>query len=281
MSDSPNGSNRFSGRTLIGALAIAATASAVTWAAARQEGPGGPGRGPALSGFGLYMALDTDGQEGLSPAEIDKAGDVLRGLDRNGDRRLTADELPAGRGGRGGPGRGPGGFPGRGGFEGGREGFGRGERGEGPGGEAPQISADDLVTMLMAFDANKDGTLTREEAPERLQSLFDRADSNKDGKLTAAEIKASAQAQEQQAQQNMRGRGRGEGEGRGDGEGRFGRGGPFGGPDALITALDTNKDGALSFDELNNVSAALRRLDRNGDGVVTIDEIIGGGRGRG
>jgi len=62
----------------------------------------------------------------------------------------------------------------------------------GPGGRPPG-GADDLVTRMMAFDKDKDGSLSRAEVTdERLQRLFDRADANKDGSVTKAELTALA-----------------------------------------------------------------------------------------
>jgi len=52
--------------------------------------------------------FDTDRDGTLSAAEIDAAAAKLRERDANKDGKLTADELPRGPGGRGGPGRGPG-----------------------------------------------------------------------------------------------------------------------------------------------------------------------------
>ncbi len=66
-----------------------------------------------------------------------------------------------------------------------------------------------------------------------------------------------------------------------EGRGRFeGRGG-FGGripPEffpgiVIMAALDADKDGALSADEIANAAAALKKLDKNGDGKVGRDEI--------
>jgi Ca2+-binding EF-hand superfamily protein len=206
------------------------------------------------------MALDRDGMPGLSAAEISGAAATLNALDRNGDGLVTGDELPAvapGGRGRGERGRG-----------------GRGEEGDGP----RPASDDDLTETLMAFDRNGDGKLTRAEVPERFQGIFDRADANKDGELTPAELKQSAATQTPSSTPE---RGRGDGEGRREGrEAR--RGGPFGGVDPLLAAIDRNGDGRLSADERDDVPAALRRFDRNGDGMVTIDEIFTGfGRGRG
>jgi Ca2+-binding EF-hand superfamily protein len=224
------------------------------------------GRGPGgLSGFALFTALDRDGQPGLSPAEIDGAADVLRALDRNGDGRLAADELPMPARGRRGEGFGRG--------EGGR---GRGED-EGPGGAGGAgTSADDLAATLMGFDQNHDGTLTRSEVPERFQGLFDRVDADKNGVLTADELKQGAAAEVAAGAAGARGR-----EGRGEREGRAGFGRGFG-PDPLVAALDTDRDGALSVEELSKISAVLRGFDRNGDGTVALTEVFAGfGRGRG
>ncbi len=44
--------------------------------------------------------------------------------------------------------------------------------------------------MLARFDANKDGKLQKEEAPERMQSQFDELDKNGDGVLDADEVGA-------------------------------------------------------------------------------------------
>jgi EF hand len=57
-------------------------------------------------------------------------------------------------------------------------------------------TSDDTVTRMMAFDANKDGKLTREEVTdERLTRLFDRADADKDGTVTRAELTALVAAE--------------------------------------------------------------------------------------
>jgi hypothetical protein len=57
---------------------------------------------------------------------------------------------------------------------------------------------------------------------------------------------------------------------------------------ALMEALDTNKDGKLSADEIKAAPQSLKKLDRNKDGKLSAEEIgwppafpgFGGGRGR-
>src|SRR6516165_6013695 len=54
------------------------------------------------------------------------------------------------------------------------------------------LGVDDVVARLMAFDKNKDGKITRDELPERMQFLIDLGDTNKDGALDRDEIKKLA-----------------------------------------------------------------------------------------
>jgi predicted O-methyltransferase YrrM len=61
---------------------------------------------------------------------------------------------------------------------------------------------------------------------------------------------------------------------------------PFGGPfdpmrSPLVTALDANRDGELSAEEIANTPQALKKLDKNGDGKLTRDELLPAPPGRG
>ena len=47
----------------------------------------------------------------------------------------------------------------------------------------------------------------------------------------------------------------------------------------LMSALDTNRDGELSAEEIAHASVALKSLDKNGDGKLTADELRAGGPG--
>jgi hypothetical protein len=166
---------------------------AASSAVAQGPGPGGregrPGGGPPPSP--VVQALDTDGDGELSAKEIENAAVALRTLDKDKDGKLSAEEI--------------------------RPAFGGG-RGMGFGGGNPE----ELVTRMMAFDKNGDGKLGRDELPERMQGLMDRADANKDGFVDKAELTALA------ARQSQRGPGAREGSGRPEGRGEGGPG-PRGG----------------------------------------------------
>jgi Ca2+-binding EF-hand superfamily protein len=129
--------------------------------------------------------------------------------------------------------------------------------------------SDELVQTLMAFDKNHDGKISKDELPERIQGLLERGDTNHDGFLTVDEIRAVAKAQAAQSDVQP------------EGEGREGRG-PR--PDPLFNALDRNRDGTISADEIARAPESLKTLDRNSDGQLTEDELRPApfqGRGRG
>lgn len=93
------------------AIAIAAfTCASLLAQRGWAQPPGQTGRGGPPNP--LLQAFDTDHDGTLSAAEIDAAAAKLRERDTNKDGKLTADELPRGRGGFGGPGGGPGRGPG-------------------------------------------------------------------------------------------------------------------------------------------------------------------------
>lgn len=85
------------------------------------------------------------------------------------------------------------------------------------------------VNRLLAFDANKDGQLSKVELnDERLQALFERADENKDEKLTKIEL--VAYFDKELAQAGGQGGGQGGGQRGGPGAGGPGGRGPGGPP---------------------------------------------------
>lgn len=220
---------------LIGAIALALTADTLTAQPPDGRGPrpgqrpGGPdtrqtggrqaggqqpggmaGRGPD-QGFRppmmpLMRALDADGDGELSAEEIENATAALKKLDTDKDGKLTRDELrpqfgrPGGQGDFRGPGRGgPGGEgdsrgPGRGGPAAG----GRGQ--ERPGGG-------NFVERLMGLDEDGDGKVSKDELPERMQRILDRADANKDGAIDRAEAEKMAEQFERRGAEQPRGAG--------------------------------------------------------------------------
>jgi Ca2+-binding EF-hand superfamily protein len=140
-------------------------------AAMGQIGPsGGPsamrgGHGHGGQANPLFAALDLNKDGLLSEAELRSAAAVMKALDKDGDGKLSQTECqPAGGGGHG----------------------------HGGSKADPQAEAAATVEKLMAFDKNDDQTLTKEELPERMQEVIERADSNGDGKVTSAELKAMA-----------------------------------------------------------------------------------------
>jgi hypothetical protein len=119
-------------------------------------GPPAGGRGRGLGRSLLAQAVDADGDGALGTAEMENAATALRKLDKNGDGKLTADELddlttlagPDGRKRR-------------------------------PGGP-----------LMRVLDTDRDGELSADEInsdPAALQA----ADQNKDGRLTPDEVDAA------------------------------------------------------------------------------------------
>lgn len=139
--------------------------------------PGGPG-GPDITGImkilPLMVALDEDGDGALSSAEINNATAALKKLDKNADDTISRDELR--------PSlrdlanlRGPGG----GGLESLRD-------------KAGPMGLQMLGRLFDERDTNRDGKLTGDEVPERVQPILERVDTNGDGALEKSELDAAA-----------------------------------------------------------------------------------------
>lgn len=189
--------------------------------APRDGGPrpeAGRGDGPPRMIPRVMQLLDKDRNGRLSKDELAQISTVFAELDENKDGELDPRELmgppPQGAGGPEGMRRPEGGNPPPRG-EGNRppEGAGRGDaprrpegdrptRPEGdrpadgqrrPGADQPREGGQRNATDAEFFkrmDANNDGKISKEEAPERLKENFDRVDANKDGFVSADELRA-------------------------------------------------------------------------------------------
>ncbi len=158
-----------------------------------DQRPSPRGFGPAGRVLLLMEALDANKDGQLSKEEIENATAALKTLDKDKDGKLSQEEIgwpPMGRGmrGRGGPGGfgGGRGFGPPGGGPGGPRGFGGGRGAGGPGGF-------DIAERIMSNDKNNDGKVTKDELPEFMQRMLDRADTNKDGAIDRDEAKAMAE----------------------------------------------------------------------------------------
>lgn len=165
-------------------------------------GGGQPPFGPGMMPMAILRALDGDRDGELSKEEIENASQSLATLDKNEDGKLSREELmPPGMGRF--PGGPPPGAPGAG-----------PRRGEGrPDGNRPDdarrgpVNAEAFARRLKEADANGDGKLSKEEAPERMKENFDRIDANEDGFVDETELRAMFQRMRENAE-----RGRPEGD---------------------------------------------------------------------
>lgn len=230
-------------RIRLAALFVSVSLTASVFA---QPPQGGPGRGPGGfggGGFGggfrmpnpLLEAMDKDKDGSLSSEEIDNAVVALKTLDKNNDGKLDASEMRPNF-----QGPGPGGFG---------------------GGGQNDAGVNQMVERLIAMDADKDGKLSKEELPERLQSMLTRADKNEDGFLDKTEILASARE-------------------RSGGAADTGSPGGIGGAEFMAQMMeraDADKDGKLTGDEIPPfMRGRLEQLDTNKDGSLDKAELQAG-----
>lgn len=136
-----------------------------------QRGERAPGG--FLQRIPVFSVLDKNKDGEISAEEIENASAALKTLDRDGNGKLTEDELRPNFGG------------------GEARGASRNRRGRGRG--AGGDRGFDFVERIMRHDKNGDGKVTKEEAPESMQQFFGRIDANGDGVLEKAEVEAMAQ----------------------------------------------------------------------------------------
>src|SRR5882724_1971762 len=150
-------------------------------------------------------------------------------------------------------------------------------------------SSSSLITRMMAFDANKDGKLTKDEiTDERLMRLFEEADTNKDGVVTREELTALSAKLDAEV---PAGGGRGgpggfggpdgfdgpPGGGGPDGQGRGGPGGPGGrgGPPQPGQVLPPMLQDALNLtdDQKKQVADLQKDVDTKLAKILTADQL--------
>jgi spore coat protein CotH/Ca2+-binding EF-hand superfamily protein len=224
----------------------------------RGMGPGGPG------GFGignlwarpLLQAVDADKDGKVTKDEfLAAARKFFDDCDKGGQGALDEKALIVGLNrilaalpGFGPPGGGPGGRPG-------------GGPGGPPGGPGGANAGRLAVAIVRRADADKDGQVTREEFLAAAEALFKEADRSKKGTLDEGALAAGINLLLPQP-------GFGPG-GPGGRPGGFGMGNFMARP--LLEALDTNKDGKVSKEEL---IAGVKRFfkDSDKDGKGKLDE---------
>lgn len=136
---------------------LIALAASVT-ASAQPPKPPGDRRPPPVPPF--FAVFDADHDMALSAEEIQATSEILTKMDKNGDRKLTLDEIrpPDGK---------------------------KGDKPKGPGGPPPGPRP--VPPLIKALDSDADGTLSAAElagAPESLKAL----DKNGDGELSPDEL---------------------------------------------------------------------------------------------
>lgn len=121
--------------------------------------------------------------------------------------------------------------------------------------------------MFGRFDANGDGKVTIDEVPERarplVQAVMRRAGKEANGSLTKEEFARNlpqGRDGERPSAENRRLEGERPAESR----------------PAFLRALDLNRDGRLSKDELAKAAAKFEEMDKNQDGYLDLAEMIGG-----
>jgi Ca2+-binding EF-hand superfamily protein len=200
-----------------------------------------PGRGGIDP---LTRALDSNRDGLIDRTELERAKEVLKSLDRNGDGQLTPDEL-----------RGPGGGQGR----GGQRGSGanpqdagtsdpppaqpaQGPRGPQPG-DGPRQPW--ILVHAQEVDLNQDGIIGREEIVGEAERAFAGYDTDKDDKLSQGELDGN----------NVR-----------SAMGGFLRG--------HAKELDRDHDGFLTSKEVvDNATRMFSRVDSDSDGRITKAEL--------
>ena len=127
-----------------------------------------------------------------------------------------------------------------------------------------------IVQKIKAADKNKDGKISKDEAPEKMKEHFDKIDKNSDGVADREEIGQMIRHIAMKAHRGHGGPGRGPAAKRGPGgpqRGPSARGGrPGGSPADRFKAADKNGDGKLSKEEApERLKEHFDKIDTNAD----------------
>jgi Ca2+-binding EF-hand superfamily protein len=215
--------------------------------------PDRPSREGRPGGGRFFERLDANGDGKVSPDEVpeerrDGFEKLVQRGDKDGDGALDKQELAAAFAGGGAD----------------------GDRPEAPG---------EPGRFFERLDANKDGKVTVDEAPEqfreRIEALLKRADKDGDGAVTREEFRAAGPPDRKPPGAPGKGDDRrpdrpARDADKPDGDAAKGPRRPAG----LFQVLDADGDGQLSSAELDGAADALRKLDADGDGTVAIAEVV-------
>lgn len=148
-----------------------------------------------------------------------------------------------------------------------------------------QRGAQWLDNLIGRFDTDKDGSISLEEAPDRMKNRFAKIDTNDDKSVSKEELQASfakmrgARGEQGQGRKGGKGKGKGnkpnkDGTGKArNQEGQRGRRSMLD-PAKLMERADTNKDGVLSLDETpDRMKKMFDRIDADSSGTVGADEL--------
>ena len=203
---------------------------------------GGPGRaggaGEMPSVDQIFQQLDKNGDGKLTKDEMpERLGQFLMRADANGDGALTKQELAEAR-----------------------KNLSAAKPAAGAGAGLPTVDE-----MFQRHDKNADGKLTKDELPEFAAERLMRADANGDGELSKEELTEMRKKWAEQA---------GAAAGRdGPGGAGPGAGGRFDSAE-MFQRLDRNGDGSLTKDELpERLAELLMRADADGNGSLSKEEL--------